>query len=77
MVASISFSGRECRHADEIFAFPARTEFSVTTAGRARIRGMIYFKMLIKSQLTSKPGHIAAMCTILEMLFGSCGMASF
>jgi hypothetical protein len=31
MVASISFSGRECRHADEIFAFPARTEFSVTT----------------------------------------------
>jgi hypothetical protein len=32
MVASISFSGRECRHADEIFAFPARTEFSVTTA---------------------------------------------
>jgi hypothetical protein len=30
MVASISFSGTECRH--EIFAFPARTEFSVTTA---------------------------------------------
>jgi hypothetical protein len=32
MVASISLSGTECRHADEIFAFPARTEFSVTTA---------------------------------------------
>src|ERR1700688_2043693 len=32
MVPSISFSGRECRHADKIFAFPARTEFSVTTA---------------------------------------------
>jgi len=31
MVPSISFSGRECRHADKIFAFPARTEFSVTT----------------------------------------------
>jgi hypothetical protein len=31
MVPSISSSGRECRHADEIFAFPARTEFSVTT----------------------------------------------
>ena len=33
MVPSISFSGRECRHADNIFAFPARTEFSVTTGG--------------------------------------------
>jgi hypothetical protein len=31
MVPSIRFSGRECRHADKIFAFPARTEFSVTT----------------------------------------------
>src|ERR1700732_3692993 len=31
MVPSISFSGRECRHADKIFAFPSRTEFSVTT----------------------------------------------
>src|ERR1700676_668311 len=31
MVPSISFSGRECRHADKIFAFPARTELSVTT----------------------------------------------
>ena len=26
MVPSISFSGRECRHADKIFAFPARTD---------------------------------------------------
>ena len=32
MVPSISFSGRECRHADKIFAFPARTESSVTTS---------------------------------------------
>jgi hypothetical protein len=32
MVPSIVFSGRECRHADKIFAFPARTEFSVTTS---------------------------------------------
>jgi hypothetical protein len=32
MVPSISFSGRECRHADKIFAFPARAEFSVTTS---------------------------------------------
>jgi hypothetical protein len=31
MVPSTVFSGRECRHADKIFAFPARTEFSVTT----------------------------------------------
>src|ERR1700722_1739196 len=31
MVPSISFSGRESRHADKIFAFPSRTEFSVTT----------------------------------------------
>jgi hypothetical protein len=37
MVPSISFSGRECRHADKIFAFPARTEFSVTTGGAAAI----------------------------------------
>src|ERR1700733_6088447 len=29
---SISFSSRECRHADEIFAFSARTEFSITTS---------------------------------------------
>ena len=36
MVASISFSARECRHADEIFAFPARTEFSVTTGQEAQ-----------------------------------------
>jgi hypothetical protein len=36
MVPSISFSGRECRHADKIFAFPARTEFSVTTAAEER-----------------------------------------
>jgi excisionase family DNA binding protein len=28
MVPSIRFSGRDCRHADKIFAFPARTEFS-------------------------------------------------
>ena len=33
MFPSISFSGRECRHADKIVAFPARTEFSVTTGG--------------------------------------------
>ena len=39
MVPSISFSGRECRHADKIFAFPARTEFSVTTAARPTDNG--------------------------------------
>jgi hypothetical protein len=38
MVPSISFSGRECRHADKIFAFPARTEFSVTTRSWSTIR---------------------------------------
>jgi hypothetical protein len=37
MVPSISFSGRECRHADKIFAFPARTEFSVTTGRKISI----------------------------------------
>ena len=42
MVPSISFSGRECRHADEIFAFPARTEFSVTTAAAFAGTGHIY-----------------------------------
>jgi hypothetical protein len=36
MVPSISFSGRECRHADEIFAFPARTEFSELEEIRAQ-----------------------------------------
>jgi uncharacterized protein len=38
MVPSISFSGRECRHADKIFAFPARTEFSVTTGNFKGLR---------------------------------------
>src|SRR5580704_2220992 len=37
MVPSISFSGRECRHAHKIFAFPARTEFSVTTGSLPKI----------------------------------------
>src|ERR1700689_1203854 len=30
MVPSISFSGRDCRHADKIFAFPARTAFPIS-----------------------------------------------
>src|ERR1700733_3658088 len=41
MVPSISFSGRECRHADKIFAFPARTEFSVTRAEQSKLQPRI------------------------------------
>ena len=47
MVPSISFSGRECRHADKIFAFPARTEFSVTTGARS----LVAESLLLKHQL--------------------------
>jgi hypothetical protein len=50
MVASISFSGTECRHADEIFAFPARTEFSVTTTQIPGFEVLVDFDVTIDGE---------------------------
>jgi ParB/RepB/Spo0J family partition protein len=50
MVASISFPGRECRHADEIFAFPARTEFSLTTGKRFDAKSLEELAASFKTQ---------------------------
>jgi hypothetical protein len=55
MVPSISFSGRECRHADKIFAFPPRTEFSVTTASEGP-----------QFHFTEKPGPYAVGLKVVD-----------
>jgi hypothetical protein len=59
MVASISFSGRECRHADEIFAFPARTEFSVTT-------GVYLFRLAVQSITTDIGVNADFSCVLIK-----------
>ena len=55
MVPSISFYGRERRHADKIFAFPAGTEFSVTTGAiKGQLSGGLLVSRFFPIRLTER-----------------------